>query len=134
MSSEKKSLRIPADDYESLDDMSTDLGLSEHRAAIKALQRGLAEYGYGAFAIDDDGDDTRWLATLFGEIAKALAVAGVAFVMTTFVQEPVVLWYAAASLGMAVLFLLGERRADLVGRLLGMPENAPWAKGSEVDE
>jgi hypothetical protein len=131
MSQKPTSLKIPNDDEESISEMADDLDLSEHQAAIKALQRGLAQYGYGTFAAEDDSP---WIESILGEVAKALAVAGVAFALSIFVAEAVVLWYAAASLGAATLCLLGERRVELVARALHVPDQPPWAKRSEVDE
>jgi len=126
--SQKTTLRIPDDTSEAIAEMHEDRGINEHKTAIRAMERGLAEYGYGEFpgAADEGEGSNAWLRTLFGEIAKALAVMGVAFGLVSSFGPPVVVWFAAASLGAACLFLLAERHTDTLAAVLGTPDTPPW--------
>lgn len=128
MSSEKKTLRIPDDTYDSLVEMSKERGLNEHRTGIRAIQRGLQAYGYGEFVTEKDSESDPWLKTIFGEVAKALAVMGVAFLLSSIVADPIVLWYATATLGASCLFLLAERNAAALATILNTPDHPPWVE------
>jgi len=136
MSSEKKTFRVPTDAYSALTEMSDDLDINEHKTGIRALERGLSEYGYGEFG--PTPDEPHWFSRILVETAKATAYVSVAlFAVATFVDPQIgqaLLWSAAGILVISILALLGERHAEPVASVLGLPDQPPTSSRPERGE
>lgn len=115
MSGEPVSFKLDEDVKGRLEDMAEDLGMSPHRAGIRAMDRGLLWFGYG-----DDGGT--YLGRIFGEGGKATAIMGVGFFVAMIAPPEIIPTIATVCLSAAVALLFAERAEPYISDLLGIPE------------